>query len=85
MIASTLPAIPFVPVFYMALEGMSERAKRQHEALVRIAGTPTKNSTTEAKDMARAANEALSRRPPRSFARIASIASVLNRRRRGRS
>jgi hypothetical protein len=28
MIASTLPAIPFVPVFYMALEGMSERARR---------------------------------------------------------
>jgi HAE1 family hydrophobic/amphiphilic exporter-1 len=28
MIASTLLAIPFVPVFYVALEGMSERARR---------------------------------------------------------
>jgi hydrophobic/amphiphilic exporter-1 (mainly G- bacteria), HAE1 family len=28
MMASTLLAIPFVPVFYVALEGMTERAKR---------------------------------------------------------
>ena len=28
MMASTLLAIPFVPVFYVALEGLSERAKR---------------------------------------------------------
>jgi hypothetical protein len=28
MMASTLLAIPFVPVFYVALEGMSERVRR---------------------------------------------------------
>jgi HAE1 family hydrophobic/amphiphilic exporter-1 len=28
MIASTLLAIPFVPVFYVLLEGMSERLRR---------------------------------------------------------
>jgi hypothetical protein len=28
MMASTLLAIPFVPVFYVALEGMSERVRK---------------------------------------------------------
>jgi len=28
MMASTLLAIPFVPVFYVALEGLSERLRR---------------------------------------------------------
>jgi len=29
MMASTLLAIPFVPVFYVALEGMNERLRRR--------------------------------------------------------
>jgi len=38
-----------------------KRRRREREALVRIAGTPTKSSSEEAKEMAREANEALRR------------------------
>lgn len=39
---------------------ISKRRKLEREALIRIAGTPTKNSSQEAKDMAKAATLALS-------------------------
>jgi hypothetical protein len=38
---------------------MSKHRKRERETLVRIAGTPTKSSSDEAKMMAKAANDVL--------------------------
>jgi hypothetical protein len=38
---------------------LSKQRKRERETLIRIAGTPTKGSTAEAKSMAKAANNVL--------------------------
>ena len=38
---------------------MSKRRKLERETLIRIAGTPTKHSSEEAKQMAKAANDAI--------------------------
>jgi len=40
MMASTLLAIPFVPVFYVALEGMSERARKGRRPQTASHGEP---------------------------------------------
>jgi hypothetical protein len=41
---------------------MSKQRKRERETLVRIAGTPTKSSSDEAKMMAKAANKILEKK-----------------------
>ena len=60
MMASTLLAIPFVPVFYVALEGMSERLRR--------AGGPSLHRTaSRIRHLAR-------RSPPSKRARLTRVA-----------
>ena len=40
----------------------SKQQKRERETLIRIAGTPTKSSSEEAKIMAKAANDVLTKK-----------------------
>jgi hydrophobic/amphiphilic exporter-1 (mainly G- bacteria), HAE1 family len=47
MMASTLLAIPFVPVFYVALEGMSEQVRRGRRPQPAAHGEPHPPSRPE--------------------------------------